>query len=209
MYRLWGRIAVGLVFFGALGATAVGYAQMAQPGGFIPGPRLPARHVETPVAPPPALPGATGGSEIAPGASAIDNENPTKVLFSAINHGAYAEARAAVSRGADLEAHNALGETPVELSIDLGRNNITFMLLSVMHEEGSYLAQPVEDATIPPVSTLVHNGPAGRDTARKSGRQTTGKLEATASQVVLAPLPPSNPPGLAAPQRGFFGFGNQ
>ncbi len=207
MYRLWGRVAVGLVFFGALGVTAVGYAQMAQPGGFIPGPRLPARHVETPVAPPPALPGATGGSEIAPGASAIDNEDPTKVLFSAINRGAYAEARAAVSRGADLDARNALGETPVELSIDLGRNNITFMLLSVIHEEGSYSAQTVEGTTIPP--TLVHNGPAGRDMARKSREQTTGKLEATASQVALAPLPPSNPPGLAAPQHGFFGFGNQ
>ena len=56
---------------------------------------------------------------------------PTEALFDAINRGDIATARDAISRGADLHGHNILGMTPLELSVDLGRNDISFMLLSM------------------------------------------------------------------------------
>ena len=56
---------------------------------------------------------------------------PTEALFDAINRGDIGTARDAISRGADLHGHNVLGMTPLELSVDLGRNDISFMLLSM------------------------------------------------------------------------------
>ena len=56
---------------------------------------------------------------------------PTDALFDAINRGDIAAARDAVSRGADLGGRNLLGMTPLDLSIDLARKDITFMLLSM------------------------------------------------------------------------------
>ena len=56
---------------------------------------------------------------------------PTDALFDAINRGDIATARDAISRGADLQGQNILGMTPLELSIDLGRNDISFLLLSM------------------------------------------------------------------------------
>jgi hypothetical protein len=55
---------------------------------------------------------------------------PTDALFDAINRGDLAAARDAVNRGADLSGHNVLGMTPIQLSVDLGRNDITFLLLA-------------------------------------------------------------------------------
>jgi len=205
-YRSRDRLAIGLIFVAGLLAFALApgaHAQMPQPGSSIPGPRIHA-HEEPQVIPPPALPGATGADEIAPSNPAIDNEDPTKVLFSAINHGNYSEAQAAVSRGANLQARNSLDETPVELSVELGRNNITFMLLSVMREGGG-----VQDlSAAQPVAEMA---PAGGKTRRPSSP--TSGLAATAATAAphVAVIPPSasNPPGLAAPQQGFLGFGNQ
>ena len=56
--------------------------------------------------------------------------SPNDALFDAINRGDIAAARDALSRGAELDAHNLLGMTPMELSVDLGRNDISFLLLS-------------------------------------------------------------------------------
>jgi hypothetical protein len=82
------------------------------------------------VAPPPALPGA-GGSSPAPLTRVPTDMEPNEALFDAINRGDIAIARDAISRGADLRARNILGMTPLELSVDLGRNDISFMLLSM------------------------------------------------------------------------------
>ena len=82
------------------------------------------------VAPPPALPGA-GGSSPAPLTRVPTDMEPNEALFDAINRGDIATARDAISRGADLHARNILGMTPLELSVDLGRNDISFMLLSM------------------------------------------------------------------------------
>jgi ankyrin repeat protein len=61
---------------------------------------------------------------------------PTDALFDAINRGDIAAARDALNRGADLNGVNVLGMTPMELSVDLGRNDISFLLLSMRGEDG-------------------------------------------------------------------------
>jgi hypothetical protein len=83
------------------------------------------------VAPPPALPGAGSSSAPAPLIHVPTDMEPNEALFDSINRGDIATARDAISRGADLHARNILGMTPLELSIDLGRNDISFMLLSM------------------------------------------------------------------------------
>ncbi len=50
--------------------------------------------------------------------------------------GRYRGARDAISRGADLNGHNILGMIPMELSVDLGRNDISFLLLSMRSGDG-------------------------------------------------------------------------
>jgi hypothetical protein len=56
---------------------------------------------------------------------------PTEQLFDAINTGEIEDVRAAVAAGADVSARNLLGLTPVDLAIDLGRNDIALYLLSL------------------------------------------------------------------------------
>ena len=90
-----------------------------------------------PEAQPPVLPGTKGPSEVAEPSAAARELSPTDALFDAINRGDLAAAREAVNRGADLDGHNLLGLTPVDLSVDLGRNDISFALLSMRGEYGS------------------------------------------------------------------------
>ena len=80
---------------------------------------------------PPALPGATRSpAGAAPASKPPTDLSPNDALFDAINRGDIDVARDAIARGADLDARNLLGMTPMELSVDLGRNDISFLLLS-------------------------------------------------------------------------------
>ncbi|MCC7427309.1 MAG: ankyrin repeat domain-containing protein [Alphaproteobacteria bacterium] len=56
--------------------------------------------------------------------------NPTTALFAAINAGEIDAVREAVAAGGDVLARNILGLTPIDLAIDLGRNDIAFYLMS-------------------------------------------------------------------------------
>src|SRR5689334_22325917 len=85
---------------------------------------------------PPALPGAASTKDAAPAQRLASDMEPTEALFDAINRGDIGAARDAISRGADLKGHNVLGMSPLELAIDLGRNDISFMLLSMRGAEG-------------------------------------------------------------------------
>jgi hypothetical protein len=87
-------------------------------------------------APPPALPGAVSNDAAAPTGHASLDMNPTSALFDAINRGDFTAAKEALSRGADLQGTNVLGEKPIESSIDLNRNDITFLLLSMRNNDG-------------------------------------------------------------------------
>ena len=81
--------------------------------------------------PPAALPGAASdSSRVTPSDHSVAGMEPSDALFDAINRGDLGAARDAVNRGADLRARNILGMTPMELSVDLNRNDISFMLLS-------------------------------------------------------------------------------
>jgi hypothetical protein len=152
---------------------------------------------------PPALPGASGVGNISAGPVTTTDEDPTKLLFTAINHGDYTQARAAVSRGANLNARNALNETPIELAVELNRNNITFMLLSVRAEEGqSPASQGSPSSTGRAIAASTHD--EHRPVA--SPRQPVVSYETQQNHVQPgATLPDQH--GVPNPSAGFLGFG--
>ena len=87
------------------------------------------------------MPGAQSQAGSAAPAERIPMDMPpTEALFDAINRGDIAAARDALNRGADIDARNVLGMTPLDSSIDLGRNDISFLLLS-MRGAGSAASQ--------------------------------------------------------------------
>ncbi len=99
----------------------------------------------------PALPGSVSTTDsIAPPSRPAAEMSPNDALFDAIERGDLAAARDALARGARLDARDVLGETPLELSIDLGRNPITFTLLSM---RGAASDTAEGDAQPPPVPT--------------------------------------------------------
>lgn len=82
-------------------------------------------------APPPAIPGAVSSGEAAPASRNPAEMSPNDALFDAINRGDGPAARDAINRGAQLEAKNVLGQTPLDAAIEANRNDITFLLLSL------------------------------------------------------------------------------
>jgi hypothetical protein len=200
------RIAATLVLAASLAALPAAHAQMTGAGAGSPlgmaGP-MGSAGLHSPQEPqqiaPPALPGASGAGNISAGPVTTTDEDPTKLLFSAINHGDYTQARAAVSRGANLNARNALDETPIEMAVELNRNNITFMLLSVRAEEGAG-GQPPQGAA---VATPVPAAHTPRPTP--SRRVMMYHTQQTRVQPDAA-LPAQ--PGIPNPAAGFLGFGN-
>jgi hypothetical protein len=161
--------------------------------------------------PPAALPGAESRAGTAAPAQGGPIADPTEALFDAINRGDITAARDAVDRGADLGGQNILGMTPLEESIDLGRNDITFLLLSLRQGEvrmtGNERATPASSAA----SSLAR-------TAAKSPSSRTVAQRAVSRQTQVRPAPartPAAPPlaqqmadtGTPNPQAGFLGFG--
>ena len=146
-----------------------------------------------PVAPPSATPGSKADTAPAAAATAdAKNLGPNEALFDAISRGDLTAARDAVSRGADLNAQNSLGQKPVDASIDLGRNEITFMLLAQRPLTTTSVAE-VDQADVPSPA------PAS-DAAPRNGR----RAPAPAQQ--LAEFKPAADPGTPEPSVGFLGF---
>jgi hypothetical protein len=154
------------------------------------------------VTPPPALPGATpNGSRVAPSVRPTNDLGPTDALFDAINRGDVAAARDAISRGAELNGHNILGMTPMELSVDLGRNDISFLLLSMRgSDDGRGRQQPAAvTATKPqPTKTKQAARPSGATAKAAAGTQ------APAAQQTARLF--SGDGGAPIPNAGFLGF---
>lgn len=216
MYRIRiPRIALilGLVLGTALAAPATGFAQgFGSPGrgGFRPLIN-PNNTPAAPSNPPPvALPGAQArASTPAPSDRMALDMSPNDALFDAINRGDSAGVRDAVARGADLQAHNILGMTPVELSVDLGRNDITFLLLSLRGSFGN--SATVRSATAAPPPP----GAAKAKPAANAASGKTRKVPAVPPPVATASAPAPQPPrqfagsdgGTPQPQAGFLGFG--
>ncbi|ABQ29242.1 ankyrin repeat domain-containing protein [Acidiphilium multivorum] len=199
-YRSQLHLAALAVLMAGLGFAAPAKAQMAGGGlagglgpiGGVPQPR----HESQSIAPP-ALPGASAAGNVSAGPVTDTGGDPTTLLFKAINHGDYAQARAAVSRGANLDARNALGETPIELSVELNRNRITFMLLSARAEEHpmsvSVASAPV--AAVPPT------------TSKGSAHAKSPPFHKVEAKPAVRPLTISGDPGRPDPSAGFLGFG--
>jgi hypothetical protein len=133
-------------------------------------------------APPPAIPGAISSSTPAPPLKSAAEMSPNDALFDSINRGDAGGARDAMNRGAQLDAHNVLGQTPLDAAIEANRNDITFMLLSL---RGSTLG-----AVLRPKATLA---------SASAGHHATKKVVAH-----LAPRPAD--PGTPNPAVGFNGF---
>ncbi|MBR0647846.1 ankyrin repeat domain-containing protein, partial [Plastoroseomonas hellenica] len=117
------------------------------PAGGPAAPRSGGQQPQRPAAnsPPPALPGLA--ARRAPEPIPADPSrvlSPNAALFDAITRGDLPAARDAVSRGADLDARNVLGLTPVDAAVDQGRNEILFYLLSARGTARSPAPPPPE-----------------------------------------------------------------
>ncbi|WP_072572855.1 ankyrin repeat domain-containing protein [Granulibacter bethesdensis] len=142
-------------------------------------------------APPPSLPGSKPASHtpVPPPDKSLADMQPNDALFDAINRGDVPAARDALSRGAQLEARNVLGMTPLELSVDLGRNEISFLLLSM---------RP------PPDSSAVISGPAPKPVTTAS--KTTKIKGSKSHHEDSAAISTTQPKEASANETGFLGF---
>ncbi len=203
------RLLALAVVFMVLGAPVcwaqLGVASPLSGGGVGPMPDLKGGEQQVPgQAParalPPALPGTKSNPDtVAPATKLPSEMNPTDALFDAINRGDVAAARDALNRGADLDGHNVLGMTPIELSIDLSRNDISFLLLS----EGAADAGGGNGGGAP------LKGAKGKVTV---GTIRDVHLKSAPASRVTPPPPPrvaklfSGDGGTPVPQAGFLGF---
>jgi hypothetical protein len=148
--------------------------------------------------PPPAVPGAASNSaNVAPATVTPAELEPNDELFDAINRGDIAAARDAISRGADLSGRNVLGMTPMELSVDLGRNDISFLLLSLRGDNGRR----------PPTTAVAVKPQPGRPGKTRQPSPAVAKAAAPSQQA--APQNPrlfSGDGGAPNPNAGFLGF---
>jgi hypothetical protein len=215
-----GRRMCTLVFGLTLGGFAASGA-WAQIGGS--GPAGTNSHVgraaNTPEKPPEpspdAIPGAKPREAAAPATKPAGDMEPTDALFDAINRGDIAAARDALNRGADLDGVNILGMTPMELSVDLGRNNISFLLLSMRGEDSGRGSRAVGRDTPPSASSgkTVQAGSAtkrGRSSPGKPGSATTVQAATIINRKPAAtPKLFANDGGTPLPSAGFLGFGSR
>jgi len=152
---------------------------------------------------PPALPGAKSETPVAPASRLPSDMSPTDALFDAINRGDIGAVRDALSRGADLQGQNILGLTPLELSVDLGRNDISFLLLSMRGETGR------ASRAAPQVVTAQPAAPAA--TAARERKRPASGTRITQAQAAEGQAPAAHPVvaddgGRPIPAAGFLGF---
>ncbi len=194
----------GVVLTAALLAPLAADAQsggpLGAPGGVMTRPMdtpAPAKD-SRPVVQPPALPGARSTDEPDKLDRPPSDMPPNEALFDAVNRGDIAAARDALARGADLHATNVLGLTPTELSVDLSRNDITFLLLSM---RGSSPKGP------PPAKVASTSAAPAHPAARPAPPARTPRP----TPVATAPRPVvqqyADVPATPVPQAGFLGFG--
>jgi hypothetical protein len=156
------------------------------------------------VAPPDALPGARVDKErVTPAERSTADLKPTDALFDSINRGDITTARDAISRGADLQGHNLLGMTPLELSVDLGRNDITFLILSYRGVDGALPSGRAPAA--PPAPTRVTRAEQRRAAQEAAAAQARAARAAAAQPAARSY---ASDGGTPVPSAGFLGFGN-
>lgn len=190
-----------------VGDPSGGYALQGAPnlGGVSPPPAF-----GKPQQPPPA---ALPGARSQPNAVALPSTpplmlDPTQALFDAINRGDATAAQDAISRGADVNGQNELGLTPVQVSVDLGRNDITFLLLSngAGRASGGPTAAQLAGGQKPGKGTKAANILEAHQNAqaRVSRVRVTEKMPAAQREL---PQLYANDGGSPVPTAGFLGFG--
>jgi len=178
-------------------AAAPAMAQLSGgPGGSsgAPQPQAPVHDIA-----PSGVPGA-GDVPVATGPNLAkpSSGDPTQELFTAVNAGDYNSAQDALSRGANLSAQNAFGETPLDLSVALNRSSITFLLLAARNETGGNDTD-AGAAPVLPVSPGHHHHHLA---------VTPVTDESKPAPAPAAPVMGNNP-GTPNPSAGFLGFGNK
>lgn len=154
-------------------------------------------------APPPAVPGSRGEpTEAAPAERPPGDLPPTEALFDAINRGDLASAKDAVARGADLSARNVLGSTPLEQSVDLGRNEISFLLLSLRGTVDQGSQRSTERPPDLPTPTAAQRRAQAAADRRLTRATAVSPGDATPQVARLF----ANDGGTPVPQAGFLGF---
>jgi hypothetical protein len=159
--------------------------------------------IKQPQASPPALPGAVPRSDRVAPAQGAPIADPTEALFDAINRGDIASARDAIDRGADLNGQNVLGLSPLDVSVDLGRNDITFLLLSLRGAD----SRPGRNGPAQTAQGTAHGGPNAKPGATRAvplGKTSTGGQTRAAAR---APTPPAGTQAAPAAPRLFAGDG--
>ncbi|MCQ8241030.1 ankyrin repeat domain-containing protein [Rhizosaccharibacter radicis] len=156
-------------------------------------------------APPPAIPGAVSDEETSTSAHSGADLEPTAALFDSINRGSLTGAKEALNRGADIQGKNELGMSPLDMSIDLSRNDITFLLLSMRNSDSSQNAPVVASAA------GTAGGSDGKDDA---GRKNKHRRRGHDSELADAGTPAkparsvrvASDGGTPKPEIGFLGF---
>ena len=184
------------------GSGGVGTPNFGQPGTARGPKREPA---------PPALPGARAEpTAVAPAERSAADLPPTEALFDAINRGDLPTARDAVNRGADLNGTNVLGLTPLDLAIDLGRNEISFLLLTLRGGSGFNTAGAPGPTAPQTRAQRQAAARAERDGVRAAARETRAgnavAARASNGPPVQAPRLFAGQGGTPVPQAGFLGF---
>jgi len=157
---------------------------------------------------PPSLPGTKAPVEAAAPTTSPTDMTPTEALFDAINRGDTAAARDAVNRGADMHGVNVLGLTPLELSVDLGRNDISFLLLSMRDADAtsrSATRTGAETGRTGQADAVLRAGPVPRG-ANRSRVAAAAPADAAEGAVAEGPTFSSGNGGTPIPAAGFVGF---
>ena len=102
------------------------------------------------------------------------------------------------NRGADFDATNVLGLTPIDLSVDLGRNDITMFLLSLRGADKS-------TNRLPPRRRTRRRSPCSAVAARRAAAASRGGHARPVSGPTRARS--SADPGTPTRPPGFLGFG--
>lgn len=188
--------------------TPAAFAQFSNPGaiqspGFKPNQGIkPDKSVREPA--PPALPGSRAEpTAAAPAERVATDMPPTEALFDSINRGDLPGARDAISRGADLQGANVLGLTPLELSVDLGRNEISFLLLSLRGGSGYSTARAAAAPAEAKPPTRAERLAAIRE---ERARRTQAAARPAANAAPRAPRLFAGNGGAPIAQAGFLGF---
>jgi hypothetical protein len=144
---------------------------------------------------PAALPGTRTNTGPAPLTKPPSEMGPTEALFDAVNRGDVGAARDATARGADLNGRNILGLTALELAVDLGQNEISFLLLSLRD------AEPTARAGRPGARTAAAPPPPA--TRRPAPARIVSTTPATQQRQY------HSDGGAPVPNAGFLGFGGR